>query len=724
MGHARVYSISDALARFQALKHGRRVLHPMGWDAFGLPAENAALLHGIQPSSWTTQNIAQMKSQLEVLNFRFSWDAELRTCDPSYYRWTQWLFVQMFERGWAYRREASVFWDPVDRTVLAAEQVDAGGRSWRSGALVQERLMPQWYLKISAFADDLLAGLEDLEWPEAVKEMQRHWIGKQESFKVSFGPIEGINENVLCFMFYVLKCFILVEMKDPQLVGLVEALKLAANHPMAGKVHSTVNPVTGKSIPVLIGEAAPGQKQTLPQIAESGTLLSQSEITQAASFISKQTTFRMRDWLISRQRAWGTPIPIVYCDRDGIVAVPAEQLPVQLPSLLAYSEKAESPGSPLALDSAFVSCRCPKCGGAARRETDTMDTFVDSSWYFLRYLDPLNSTAPFNFDLLQRPKLVDWYVGGIEHAILHLLYARFITKVFGELAGRGRDVEPFHRLLTQGLVQGRTRKCSQSGKYLRPGDSSADGGVTEVWEKMSKSKFNGVEPGALVRKWGADCVRMGLLFKAPPQVPLEWDEQDLVGQERFLNRLLKFYERICGVTGGTGVWDASLSVNSSANAKIIALTNETIESITQDMTELTPSFNVHIALLMKLANRLQEEENRMSRALLMECMCKVALLLSVYAPATAEKLKKLCKADDSEALQKIPLLQSGHYDDSPTRHFKVYCNGRELGSIPVPKEASAEAMEGEARRLFPSISGVEKCIVVRGRKLLVNFINK
>ncbi len=483
---------------------------------------------------------------------------------------------------------------------------------------------------------------------------------------------------------------------------MINGIVLPCNHRLAGKISRVINPVTGKHISVSISEDA----------EETQFVLDYSSINShlgPAPFIKKQVTFRMRDWLISRQRAWGTPIPIVYCARDGIVPIPAEQLPVLLPDQLTYG-KSDQPGSPLALDSAFINCKCPKCGGPAQRESDTMDTFVDSSWYFLRYLDPQMSTSPFDFSRLAQGNLVDWYVGGIEHAILHLLYARFITKVFGELAGQGREVEPFRRLLTQGLVQGRTRKCSLSGRYLRPDERVAS--ETVSWEKMSKSKFNGVEPGALVQKWGADCVRMGVLFKAPPQVPLEWDEKDLVGQKRFLMRIEKFYLRNCN--NDSTLTEGTLHDN---GAVLVKVTNDTVQMITEDMNQLTPSFNVHIAALMKLFNNFQESEKNVPKTVLIKCMRKFALLLSVYAPVMGEKLKKLCGADDSFPLQLIPMKENAPV----SLKCKVYFNGKELGSINV---ASTQEMESEARLQFPQVSTIEKCIVVKGRNLLVNFINK
>ena len=498
---------------------------------------------------------------------------------------------------------------------------------------------------------------------------------------------------------------------------MIESIEISKEHPLAATVRTAINPVTGKPIPIVIADA---NKEVIHISPSQTFLLSQKEIDEAP-FIERKVSYRMRDWLISRQRAWGTPIPIVYCDEHGAVPVPSEQLPVHLPEKLIYGVKSDQPGSPLALDSAFMRSECPKCGRVGRRESDTMDTFVDSSWYFLRFLDPQCSGKPFNFDVLKRKTVVDWYVGGIEHAILHLLYARFITKVFGELAGRGRDVEPFKRLLTQGLVLGRTRKCSQSGRYLRPGEQSSS--VEETWEKMSKSKFNGVNPCDLIERWGADCVRMGVLFKAPPQVPLEWEEKDLVGQERFLNRLEKLFERVYGRDENNckGNNSAATVHDDSTASSVVALVNETIEKISKDMNELTPSFNVHIALLMKLTNRLQEAEKQVSRAVMGECLKRLALLASVYAPVTAEKLKKLCGVDNFFRLEKIPTKQR----HSCGTDFKVYWNGKELGTVQVAADQlTSAAMEAEARLRFPAVAGVEKCIVVQGRKLLVNFISK
>lgn len=506
---------------------------------------------------------------------------------------------------------------------------------------------------------------------------------------------------------------------------MTDAILLSKNHPLAKETRA-INPVTGNEIPIQLSDT---KTTTTLQFAEAPTrsaTLSPREI-ESAAFIQRRVSYRMRDWLISRQRAWGTPIPIVYCERDGIVPVPEDSLPVLLPAHISYTKSASSdqPVSPLAHDETFVNCKCPKCGRPARRETDTMDTFVDSSWYFLRFMDPSSRAAPFNFSRLTGTSrgLVDWYVGGIEHAILHLLYARFVTKAFGELAGLGREVEPFRRLLTQGLVQGRTRKCSQTGRYLRPDESAPQ--ITETWEKMSKSKFNGVDPGSLVAKWGADCVRMGVLFKAPPAVPLDWDERDLMGQERYLKRLRKFYEKHYSID--TGDDDSTeLKFESKIDFDVAQATNETLNQISMDMGQLSPSFNVHIALLMKLANTLQDAESKLSPSVLLECMRRLALLLSAYAPITAGKLMQLCKANDSIPLQPIPIpsLQANNSNIVATKLVKVFFNGKELGSVELARDADSYVMEREARRAFPAVARTEKCIVVEGRNQLVNFVNK
>ena len=621
MGHVRNYVITDVIARLKRMQ-GYRVLHPMGWDAFGLPAENAAIDRGIPPANWTKQNIAQMREQLQELGLSVDWSREVATCFPDYYRWTQWLFLQFFEAGLAYQKEASVNWDPVDQTVLANEQVDSEGFSWRSGAKVERKLLKQWFLKITDYAEQLLQDLDQLTgWPERVKTMQANWIGKSVGAYLEF-PIVGMDEKIAVFT------------TRPDTVYGVTYVVLAPEHPLTPQVTTkeqkaaveafvkevaseseidrtaedkpkrgiltggkAINPFNGEEIPILIAdyvlyEYGTGAVMGVPAhdvrdfkfagennlpiktviVPENSDAESINELTEAyiapgimvnsgefdgiASEIGKskiieyaqekgygkaRIQYRLRDWLISRQRYWGCPIPIIHCPSCGAVPVPHSDLPVKLPEQVEFSGKG---GSPLTKLEDWVNVTCPTCGEPAKRETDTMDTFIDSSWYFLRYTDANNPDEVFTKDKVNDWMAVDQYVGGIEHAILHLLYSRFFTKVLRDRGLLNFD-EPFKRLLTQGMVQGLTYQNPKTKKYIPSSDIDPEdpkdpetGEKLDVFMvKMSKSKYNGVDPKQVLEKYGADTARMFILFKAPPEKDLEWDDADVEGQFRFLNRV-------------------------------------------------------------------------------------------------------------------------------------------------------------------------------------------
>ncbi|MEO1352256.1 MAG: leucine--tRNA ligase [Cyanobacteria bacterium J06635_15] len=627
MGHVRNYTITDVIARVRRMQ-GYRVLHPMGWDAFGLPAENAAIDRGVHPAKWTEQNISQMKAQLQRLGLSYDWDREVATCAPDYYKWTQWSFIQFMAAGLAYQKEAAVNWDPVDQTVLANEQVDNEGRSWRSGAKVERKLLRQWFLKITDYAEELLQDLDKLPgWPVRVKLMQANWIGKSTGARVVFKTEIGADLPVFTtrpdtlwgatFMVLSPEHPLVEKLTAPDRVAAVEdyqkeaATKSDIDRTDESKEKSgvwtgsyAVNPVNDEKIPIWIADyvlmgygtgaimAVPAhderdfefaRKFDIPVkvvVQPEGQSLESSTLTEAwpgegvmvnsgpldgipagkapgqsvAAAIAwlednnvgqGEANYRLRDWLISRQRYWGVPIPVVHCPSCGIVPVPDDQLPVTLPEDVEFSGRGASPLSQLA---DWVNVPCPTCGEPAKRETDTMDTFIDSSWYFLRYADARNDDKIFDTEQVNDWLPVDQYVGGIEHAILHLLYSRFFTKVLRDRGLLNFD-EPFNRLLTQGMVQGLTYMNPNKGgkdKWVPsnlienpddPRDPQTGEPLEKLYATMSKSKGNGVAPSDVLAKYGADTARMFILFKAPPEKDLEWDDADVEGQFRFLNRV-------------------------------------------------------------------------------------------------------------------------------------------------------------------------------------------
>ena len=624
VGHVRNYTITDAIARVRRMQ-GYRVLHPMGWDAFGLPAENAAIERNIHPATWTEENIAQMRSQLKRLGFSYDWNCELSTCSPNYYKWTQWIFLQFLQAGLAYQKEAAVNWDPADQTVLANEQVDSEGRSWRSGAKVERKMLRQWFFKITDYAEQLLDDLDKLTgWPERVKVMQANWIGQSAGAYLEF-PVVGLNEKIGVFT------------TRPDTVYGVTYVVLAPEHPLTAKVTTTdqkakveafvreataqseldrtaedkpksgiptggkvINPFSKQEIPIWIAdyvlyEYGTGAVMGVPahdardfQFAKSnqlpiktvivpeedappqplaaaytepGFLANSALFNGMTSAEGKQSItnyaekhdygkvrvqYRLRDWLISRQRYWGVPIPVIHCPNCGIVPVPESDLPVTLPEDIEFTGKG---GSILSRLEEWVNVPCPTCGTPAKRETDTMDTFIDSSWYYLRYPDAENEERIFDPAKTNDWMPVDQYVGGIEHAILHLLYSRFLTKVLRD-RGLIDFSEPFTRLLTQGMVQGLTYWNPISEKWIpsdrvdptNPKDPETGESLEVSYKTMSKSKHNGVAPTEVIEKYGADTARMFILFKAPPEKDLEWDDADVEGQSRFLNRVWRLVE--------------------------------------------------------------------------------------------------------------------------------------------------------------------------------------
>ena len=814
MGHVRNYVITDVVARHKRMQ-GYRVLHPMGWDSFGLPAENAAIERGIHPATWTYQNIAQMRSQLQKLGLSIDWEREVATCSPEYYKWTQWIFLKFFEGGLAYQKEGSVNWDPIDQTVLANEQVDGAGRSWRSGAIVEKKLLKQWYFRITDYAEQLLGDLDQLSgWPEKVRLMQTNWIGKSIGATLEF-PIVGMSEKIAVFT------------TRPDTVYGVSYVVLAPEHPLTAQVTISsqkaavdafiaevksqseidrtaedkpkrgvatgamaVNPFTGAEVPIWIADyvlyeygtgavmgvpahdvrdfqfakqyqlavtqviAAPGADvQDLPTLTaaytEAGSIVNSQQFdgldsvtaktaivdyAQAQGFGSGKIQYRLRDWLISRQRYWGAPIPIIHCPNCGAVPVPEADLPVKLPEDVAFTGKG---GNPLGNLASWVNVPCPTCGTPAKRETDTMDTFVDSSWYFLRYPDAGNQGKIFDAQIANDWLPVDRYVGGVEHAVLHLLYARFFTKVIRDF-GAGTDGktggkqdkflnfdEPFIHLLTQGMVQSTTYKNPKTGKFIAPGVvldplnpiDPDTGDVLEVsFDKMSKSKYNGVDPEEVLGKYGADTARMFILFKAPPEKDLEWDEADVEGQFRFLNRLWRL------VTGCKAIKSSSDGELSKSEKDLRRYIHHGIQAITEDLDEGC-QFNTAISELMKLSNALTDADCKDS-PIYAEGVETLLLLSAPFAPHMAEELWQLTGHPGS--IHEQPWSQfdpAALIADEITLVIQIMGKTRGTIQVPATKDSAtleAYARESEITKKFAEGKEIKKVIVVPGK--LVNFI--
>ncbi len=828
MGHVRNYVITDVVARVARLR-GKRVLHPMGWDAFGLPAENAAIERGVDPGAWTDQNIAAMRQQLNQLGLSIDWDRELATCHSDYYRWTQWLFLQFLEAGLAYQKDATVNWDPVDQTVLANEQVDSEGRSWRSGALVEKRKLRQWFLKITAYADPLLDDLPKLEgWPERVRTMQANWIGRSTGAELSFPVVDADGhdtaERITVFTtrpdtIYGAS-YVVLAPEHPLVARLtteeqaihVEAFcdlvsrqseqeRTADDKPKRGVPIGALvrNPANGELIPLWIADYVlaeygtgavmgvpahdqrdfvfarqyelPVRQVIIPEGSdehayeggawtEAGVLIHSGRFDGLASGEAKaaitaaaevegwgraKVQFRLRDWLISRQRYWGCPIPVIHCDSCGVVPVPSEQLPVELPRDVAFSGKG---GSPLAQLESWWQVACPCCGAPARRETDTMDTFMCSSWYFLRYSDSHNTALPFNREAVDSWLPVDQYVGGIEHAILHLLYSRFFTKVLRDRGLLGFD-EPFQRLLTQGMVQGITYKNPHSGKYIAPADVTdptdprdpVTGEVLEVfYEKMSKSKYNGVDPAVVIDKYGADTARMFILFKAPPEKDLEWDDADVEGQFRFLQRIWRQVDGAAerGLSLADGAGTAAIVAGALADGELSGDEQELRRAVHTAITEISDDldgdyqFNTAVSELMKLSNAMAAHLEASRPALACEALRTLLILLAPFAPHLAEELwQKLGGRSQAEALAGSSVhIQSWPSADPAalvrsTVPLVIQIKGKVRGSLEVPADADKATLEQLALASDIATKWLEgkapsRVIVVPGK--LVNLV--
>jgi leucyl-tRNA synthetase len=824
MGHVRNYTITDVIARLKRMQ-GYRVLHPMGWDAFGLPAENAAIDRGVPPAKWTYQNIAQMRQQLQRLGLSIDWNSELATCSPDYYKWTQWIFLQFLQAGLAYQKEAAVNWDPIDQTVLANEQVDNEGRSWRSGAKVERKLLRQWFFKITDYAEELLNDLDKLTgWPERVKLMQANWIGKSTGAYLEF-PIVGLDEKISVYTtrpdtVYGVSYLVLApehpltkRVTEKQQQAAVEAfIQEVANQselertaedkpkrgiPTGGKA---INPFTGEELPIWIADyvlyeygtgAVMGvpahdardfkfaNKYNLPiefvivepeavadkdfsatipdengevsniiQIeyneayTEPGILINSGIFSGMASTDAKQAIveyaeqqgfgkarvqYRLRDWLISRQRYWGAPIPVIHCPNCGIVPVPDKDLPVELPEEVEFTGRG---GSPLTQLESWVNVPCPTCGTPAKRETDTMDTFIDSSWYFLRFTDAKNQQQVFDSSKTNDWMQVDQYVGGIEHAILHLLYSRFFTKVLRDRGLLNFD-EPFQRLLTQGMVQGLTYMNPNKGgkdKWIpshlvdsaNPRDPQTGEPLQRLYATMSKSKGNGVAPEDVISKYGIDTARMFILFKAPPEKDLEWDEADVEGQFRFLNRVWRLLTDY--IAAGVSKKKADISNLTKPEKELRRAIHTAIQTVTEDVED-EYQFNTAISELMKLSNALADTGSKNS-PIFAEGIQTLVVMLAPFAPHIADELWHLLGNSDSVHTQTWPTFDpAALVADEITLVIQIM--GKTRGAIQVPSQADKAALEKYARESEVAqryIEGkeIKKVIVVPGK--LVNFV--
>ncbi len=766
MGHVRVLTISDVIARYQRML-GRHVLQPMGWDAFGMPAENAAIKHGVAPSEWTYQNIDYMRGQLKRLGYGYDWRREVTTCRPEYYRWEQWLFTKLYERGLVYRRNAVVNWDPVDQTVLANEQV-IDGRGWRSDAPVERREIPQWFMKITAYADELLTALDELPgWPDSVKIMQRNWIGRSEGVEIDFA-VDGTDEPLTVFT------------TRPDTLFGVTYMAVAAEHPLAvaaaaaddtalagflaecaqtGAAEAAIetaekkgmpiglnarHPLTGEAVPIWAANfvlmsygtgavmGVPGHDQRdwefasacglpiVPVIApadgssvdiaegaytDPGLTVNSGEfdgLDFAAAFdaiaarlieagLGRRTVnYRLRDWGVSRQRYWGAPIPIIYCDDCGAVPVPEEDLPVVLPEGLVVT----GAGSPLKSHESFVNTRCPRCGRDARRETDTFDTFVESSWYFARYTSPDAQALVDERERYWMP--VDQYIGGVEHAILHLLYARFFQKLLRDLDLSAAD-EPFTRLLTQGMV-------------LKDG------------AKMSKNKGNTVDPEGLIGRYGADTVRLFMMFAAPPEQALEWSDDGVAGMSRFLKRL---HQAVHEHVGGGPVAALDTAALGRDALDLRRKTHETIAKVSDDVGRRY-TFNTAVAATMELTNAVKAYTTGggRDRAVVNEALEAVVLMLAPIVPHICHYLWRALGHEDAVIDAGWPLADAAALTRD-TVQIVVQVNGKLRSRLQVDATAAREAvialaLEDDNVRRFVGDAQIRREIYVPGK--LVNLV--
>ncbi|OFW11981.1 MAG: leucine--tRNA ligase, partial [Acidobacteria bacterium RIFCSPLOWO2_12_FULL_66_10] len=782
VGHVRNYIIGDVMARTKRMR-GFNVLHPFGWDAFGLPAENAAIKTGTHPETSTLDNITHMKGQLQRLGISYAWDREIATCLPEYYKFNQWIFLKMFERGLAYRKRSTVNWCPSCNTVLANEQV-IDGACWRCGSTVAARDLEQWFFRITQYADELLQGLETLtDWPDKVVVMQRNWIGRSEGARVRFALVGG-DQSVEVFTTRIDTIyganFIVLAPEHP----LVESFATASPAPaafrakvqafrsqdrdrrMAGKEgfdtgRQAMNPFTGRPVPIwvanfVLGEYGTGAVMGVPGHDQRDfefarvydlpiTIVVQNEqarlapeaMTEAhvgAGYLTHSgeytglpweeancqmtaearrrgigdaaVQYRLKDWGISRQRYWGTPIPVIHCEKDGVVGVPYEQLPVELPKVTAFTGRGDSP---LAQVPEFVNVACPKCGGPARRETDTMDTFVDSSWYYLRFCDPKNGTLPFDPAVAAYWMPVDFYSGGVEHAILHLLYSRFFTRVLRDV-GLVKFDEPFKRLLTQGMVL-------------------KDGAV------MSKSKGNVVDPDDMLQKYGADALRLYVMFVAPPEKEVEWSDAGLEGSFRFLLRVWRMADHWAGAVRGAGAPGAGAEYAAGERA-LRRKTHDTIRRVTSDIEERM-HLNTAVSSLMELVNELYtfsegtahgaparggaaaaSAERPQTLAALREALDVLVIMLAPFAPHTAEELWEMLGHQGGFARATWPSFDAA-VAKADEVVVPVQINGKLRSRVTAPADATEDqlrelALADETVRAHVAGKTIRKVVVAKG----------
>lgn len=801
MGHVRNYAIGDVIARYKRMR-GYSVLHPMGWDAFGLPAENAAIKQGVHPTQWTHENIGYMKEQLRRMGLSYDWDREVTTCAPEYYRWNQWFFLKMLEKGLAYKKSSFVNWCGSCMTVLANEQV-IEGKCWRCDSAVVQKELDQWFFRITRYVEELLEGCERLRgWPENVVAMQKNWIGRSEGVEMDF-PLEGTDGKVRIFT------------TRPDTLWGATFVCLAPDHPLSERVAAdkeklaavraaygeagekegvfsgfyAVNPMNGEKIPVYVasfvlmgygtgaimsvpahdqrdfefakkydlpvrevivpgeksGEAgtsaAPGQRPPMQEaydgpgvLVNSGRfsgLKNDDAIREIGKYIEEKglgkrvINFKLRDWGISRQRYWGTPIPVIYCGTCGIVPVDEKDLPVILPEDVKFTGRG---GSPLLDSEAFLKVKCPKCGGEARRETDTMDTFVDSSWYFVRYCSKKDEEA------LQRGNIAYWmpvdqYIGGVEHAVLHLLYSRFFTRVLRDIGILDFD-EPFTNLLTQGMVCMETLKCPEHG-WLFPeevkdgacllcGKEIARGRV----EKMSKSRKNVVDPDHLIGRYGADTSRLFSLFAAPPEKDLEWSDKGVEGAYRFLNRIWGIVFRNREALPRSEPLPSSLPMTDEAS-RLLRKTHQTIKRVTNDI-EREYHFNTAISALMELVNEMSSFQPLQDgdRAVFRKSLDTALVLLSPFAPHVAEELWEAAGNEPSIFGQKWPEWDEGIAREEVIE-LVVQVNGKVRAKVMAPpglpdEEIKERAVSEPKVRGFIGQKDIRKIVVVKGR--LVNIV--